>query len=254
MSGSLSRNILITMSDENEFISEDENNVRSNLEEEREVATFEQENVDRPQTEESYEMVSVGSEDRMEEDEAAAESHKQRIEEQIEEVRIDNETLNQDKLEGPQSSLEKVPSKKRKARKSTGRSTGTKSKEKPELIKQEDKATETFLTQISERLKLNEQKLDKIMSTIRPIEKHIHSTDKQAQLSKQIQLQIKQLQTQVKQIERMSKNMSIEISRRANKEKSLKAHKKTVERTAPSKSKQSNKARSKKNSKIGKRK
>jgi hypothetical protein len=249
MSGSLSRNILITMSDENKFISEDENNVRSNLEEEREVAKFEQENVDRPQTEESYEMVSVGSEDRME-DEAAAESYKQRIEEQIEEVRIDNETLNQDKLEGPQSSLEKVPSKKRKARKSTGRSTGTKSKEKPELIKQEDKATETFLF----RSKLNEQKLDKIMSTIRPIEKHIHSTDKQAQLSKQIQLQIKQLQTQVKQIERISKNIWIEISRRANKEKSFKAPKKTVERTAPSKSKQSNKARSKKNSKIDKRK
>ncbi len=61
MGGSLSRNILIAMSDENEFISEDENNVRSNLEKERELTTFEQENVDRPQTEESYEMVSVGS-------------------------------------------------------------------------------------------------------------------------------------------------------------------------------------------------
>jgi hypothetical protein len=253
MGGSLSRNILIAMSDENEFISEDENNVRSNLEKERELTTFEQENVDRPQTEESYEMVSVGSEDQVA-DEAAADSDKQPIVEQIEEVRIDNETLNKDKLEATQSSLEKMQSKKRKARKSTGRSTGTKSKEKPELIKQEDKATETFLTQISERLKLNEQKLDKIMSMIRPIEKHIHSTDKQAQLSKQIQLQVKQLQTQVKQIERMSKNISIEISRRANKEKSLKVHKKTVERTAPSKSKQSNKARSKKNSKIGKRK
>jgi hypothetical protein len=253
MGGSLSRNILITMSDENEFISEDENNVRSNLEEERELATFEQENVDRPQTEESYEMVSVGSEDRLE-DEAAADSNKQRIEEQIEEVSIDNETLNQDKLEGPQSSLAKVPSKKRKVRKSTSRSSGTKPKEKPELIKQEDIATETLLAQISERLKLNDQKLDRIMSTIRPIEKHIHSTDKQAQLSKQIQLQVKQLQKQVKEIERMSKNISIEITSRANKEKSLKVHKKTVERTAPSKSKPSNKARSKKNSKIGKRK
>jgi hypothetical protein len=251
MGGSLSRNILITMSDENEFISEDENNVRSNLEEEREPATFEQENVDRPQTEESYEMVSVGSEDRLKDE---ADSNKQRIEEQIEEVRIDNETLNQDKLEGPQSSLAKVPSKKRKVRKSTSRSTGTKPKEKPELIKQEDIATESLLAQISERLKLNDQKLDRIMSTIRPIEKHIHSTEKQAQLSKQIQLQVKQLQKQVKEIERMSKNISIEITRRANKEKSLKVHKKTVERTAPSKSKPSNKARSKKNSKIGKRK
>ena len=65
MGGSLSRNILIAMSDENEFISEDENNVRSNLEKERELTTFEQENVDRPQTEESYEMVSVGSEDQV---------------------------------------------------------------------------------------------------------------------------------------------------------------------------------------------
>ncbi len=102
-------------------------------------------------------------------DEVGADSDKQPIVEQIEEVRIDNETLNKDKLEATQSSLEKMQSKKRKARKSTGRLTGTKSKEKPELIKQEDKATETFLTQISERLKLNEQKLDKIMSMIRPL-------------------------------------------------------------------------------------
>ena len=106
MGGSLSRNILIAMSDENEFISEDENNVRSNLEKERELTTFEQENVDRPQTEESYEMVSVGSEDQVA-DEAAADSDKQPIVEQIEEVRIDNETLNKDKLEATQSSLEK---------------------------------------------------------------------------------------------------------------------------------------------------
>ena len=51
----------------------------------------------------------------------------------------------------------------------------------------------------------------KVISTIRPIEKHIHSTEKQAQLSRQIQVQVRQLQKQVQQIEKMSKNISTEI-------------------------------------------
>ncbi|MGA7898840.1 MAG: hypothetical protein WCA39_08270 [Nitrososphaeraceae archaeon] len=241
------------MSDENEFISEDENNASSNSDSGGETATFEEVVVESPQIQESFEMISVGPENQ--EEDKVDDSEKLPIEERIEEVRIDNENLSDDEsVVEPPITRTRKRSNKRKTRKLAGTLTSTKSKEGQELSKPEEKAIQAFQTQITERLKLNEQKLDKVISTIRPIEKHIHSTEKQAQLSRQIQVQVRQLQKQVQQIEKMSKNISTEIIKKINKEITYKLQRLPARGTGPNRSKRNEKAKSKKKTKISKRK
>lgn len=240
------------MSDENEFISGDENAASSNSNTEGEATAFD-EVVDSPQVQESFEMISVGP--GSQDVDKVDDSDKLPIEERMEEVRVDNENLSDDEsLVEPPVTRTRKRSNKRKTRKSTGTLTGKNSKEGYDTSKLEDKAIQAFQTQITERLNLNEEKLDKVISTIRPIEKHIHSSEKQAQLSKEIQVQVRQLQRQVRQIEKMSKNISTEIIKKVNKEISSRIQRMPARGAGPNRSKRNEKAKSRKRSKINKRK
>jgi hypothetical protein len=241
------------MSDENEFISEDENAASSNSNTEGEDTTFDEVVEESPQVQESFEMISVGPESQ--DVDKVDDSDKLPIEERIEEVRLDNENLSDDdSLVEPPVARTRKRSNKRKTRKSAGILTGKNSKEAYDTSKPEDKAIQAIQTQITERLNLNEQKLDKVISTIRPIEKHIHSSEKQAQLSKEIQVQVRQLQKQIRQIEKMSKNISTEIIKKVNKEISSRLQKVPARGAGPSRSKRNEKSKSKKRSRIIKRK
>src|ERR1051325_10011722 len=107
------------MSDENEFISEDENAASSNSNTEGEDTTFDEVVEDSPQVQESFEMISVGPEsqgvDRV------ADSDTLRIEEPRKEVRLDNENLSEDdSLVEPPVTRTRKRSNKRKTRKSAG--------------------------------------------------------------------------------------------------------------------------------------
>jgi len=241
------------MSDENEFISEDENAASSNSNTEGEGTTFDEVVEDSPQVQESFEMISVGPESQ--DVDKVDDSDKLPIEERMEEVRLDNENLsdNESLIEPPVTRTRKR-SDKRKTRKSTGTLTDKNSREGYDTSKPEDKAIQAIQTQITERLNLNEQKLDKVISTIRPIEKHIHSSEKQTQLSKEIQVQVRQLQRQVRQIEKMSKNISTEIIKKVNKEISSRLQRVPARGAGPSRSKRNEKSKSKKRSRIIKRK
>ena len=203
------------MSDENEFMSEDESNESSTSDTGQEASSFEDVEVENPEAQGTYEATSVRPES-LDEDEAA-DSDKLPVQEQLEEIRVDNESVGENiSMVKPQTEVTIKRAKRRKARKPTGK-LSAKTQEILESPKLESSVVETIRTQINERLKLNEQKLSQIMSVIRPLERHIHSTAKQAQLSRQIQIQVKQLQKQVQQIEKMSKNISSEIKKRANK-------------------------------------
>ena len=79
------------MSDENEFISEDENAASSNSNTEGEDTTFDEVVEDSPQVQESFEMISVGPESQ--DVDKVDDSDKLPIEERMEEVRLDNENL-----------------------------------------------------------------------------------------------------------------------------------------------------------------
>ena len=107
------------MSDENEFISEDENNASSDSDSGRETATFEEVVEESPQIQESFEIISVGPESQ--EVDNVDDPDKLPIEERIEEVRKDNENLSDDEsvVERPVTRTRKR-SNKRKTRKSAG--------------------------------------------------------------------------------------------------------------------------------------
>lgn len=238
------------MSDENEFMSEDESKESSISDTEQEASSFEDVEVETPQAQESYEATSVRPESR--DEEGAADSDRLPVQEQLEEIREDNESVGEDiSTVKPETEATIKRAKRRKTRKPTGKLTSPKPQEILESPKMESSAVETIRTQINERLKLNEQKLSQIMSAIRPLERHIHSTAMQAQLSRQIQIQVKQLQKQVQQIEKMSKNISSEIKKRANKGNLYTLQKRPSKGTAIGKSKGDIKSEARKKAKTG---
>jgi hypothetical protein len=221
------------MSDENEFIIEGANNENSNSNSGEDVTIIE-EVVESPQTQESFEIISEDAEN--EDVDKPIDSENLPVEESIDEVRIDNDGLIEDK-----SKMEPPPAKNRKRGKRKTRklidSSVDKNLETLEISKVQEKAIEELRNHIAERIKINEQKLDRVISSIHPIEKHIHSSEKQIQSTKQIQVQVKQIQKQLQQMEKQTKNLSSEIMKKIDKQIKFKLQKMPVRDIKPNKSK-----------------
>jgi hypothetical protein len=240
------------MSDENEFIIEDANNENSDSNSGENITIVEEE-VDSPQTQESFETISENAEN--EDVDKPIDSESLPVEESIEEVRLDNDDLiaDESKVELPTAKTRKRG--KKKTRRSID-SSADKKLEVQEVSKVNEKTIGELRNEITERIKINEQKLDKVISAIRPIEKYIHSTEKQDQSTKQIQVQVKQIQKQLQQMEKLTKNMTSEILKKIDKEVKFKLQKIPIRDTKPNKSKSNRiqKTKSLKKSKTTKRK
>lgn len=240
------------MSDENEFIIEDANNENSDSNSGEDI-TIVDEVVENPQTQESFEVISVNSEN--EDVDKPIDSENLPVEESLEEVRIDNDDLIAD-----ESKVVLPPAKTRKRGKKKTRglidSSADKKLEVQEVSKINEKAIGELRNEITERIKISEQKLDKVISAIRPIEKHIHSSEKQDQSTKQIQVQVKQIQKQLQQMEKLTKNMTSVILKKIDKEVKFKLQKMPIREIKPNKSKSNRiqKTKSSKKSKTTKRK
>ncbi len=221
------------MSDENEFIPEGENIVNSGSNVGEDITIID-EVVEDPQTQESFEMISVDAENQDVDKPIDAENLP--LEESLEEVRIDNEDLSEDKSKMEISNPRIRKRSKRKASKSI-ESLAEKKVEAEQVSKVYEKAIEALRIQITQRIKTNEQKIDRVISAIRPIEKHIHSSEKQNQSTRQIQVQVNQIQKQIQQMEKITKNLSSEIIQKINKEITLKLQKLPIRDIKPGKSK-----------------